>query len=265
MKFAIVASKKDIAGINIVKELKLLGCKTPVYFVDEEAIYLDNLDKAAKIDADFIVFASKHQSVKKVKTLTIHAIGNWKKADFGGKDFVVCMTSALILKYFFQELYKQTQDSNLNNEYHVSLEATHHGPFLTTPCLFIEVGSSESEWKDKKACKVIAETIIKSTSTINQINDKIKIGIGIGGPHYCPNFNKIQLDNHFAISHIIAEYALPIDKEMINQAILKTREKVEYAIIDWKGLGNSKQRQETLKVLQNFNLKIIRTSEAKTN
>ena len=143
------------------------------------------------------------------------------------------------------------------------MEATHHGPFLETPCLFIEVGSSKQEWDDDRACKVIAKTILESINSFKQ-NENYKVAIGIGGPHYCPNFNQIQLDNQFAISHIIAEYALPINKEMIYQAISKTKEKVKYIIIDWKGLGKSEQRQQTLDVLKDFNLNIIRTSEAKS-
>ena len=295
MNFAIIASKKDIAGMNIVNELKKLNSTLPICIVDEETVYSDNLDterivlksnsrgvqelkhtanfsprvldKDKLTDADFIIFASRHQSVKKVKTLTVHAIGNWKKADFGGRDNTACMASALMLKHFFQELNKQAQSAHLDKEYQISLEATHHGPFLETPCLFIEVGSSKQEWNDSRACKVVAKTILSSINSVNKIkNNKQKISIGIGGPHYCPNFNKIQLDNRnqFAISHIIAEYALPINKEMIHQAILKTKQKVEYVIIDWKGLGKSEQRQQTLDVLKDFNIKVIRTSEAKS-
>jgi len=263
MNFAIVASKKDPAGMNIIKELQKMKCKTPIYLLEDETVYSDNIDK--KINADFIIFASKHQSIKKVKTLTVHAIGNWKKADFGGRDNIICNTSALVLKHFFQELNKQAQNSKLDN-YLVSLESTHHGPYIETPCLFIEVGSSIEEWNDLNACRIVAETILESINNFKHINkEKLKIAIGIGGPHYCPNFNKIQLGNKFALGYIVAEYALPLTEQMIKEAISKTKEKVDCFIIDWKGLRNSEQRKNILNVLEKFNIKILRTSEAKLN
>jgi len=260
MKFTIVASRKDLAGMNIVSELEKLGYGGEIELVDCEIIYAENIDD--KIEADFIIFASKHQSGKKVKTLTVHAPGNWKQADFGGQDKVVCNTRAVVLKRFFQELNKQAEC--LKDEYLVCLEATHHGPFVKKPCLFIEVGSSKEEWGDLRACKVVAQTIFGCVNDFKE-SKRYQVGVGVGGPHYCPNFNQIQLSDKFAISHIIADYALPIDKKMIEEAIEKTKEKVEYFIIDWKGLGNAEARQSAMEVLEEFNLEIIRTRDAKDN
>ena len=36
----------------------------------------------------------------------------------------------------------------------VSLEATHHGPYLRAPSLFIEIGSTEAEWERTDAAEV---------------------------------------------------------------------------------------------------------------
>jgi len=255
MKFTIVASKKDIAGMNIINKLKNLSPELQIHILEDETVFSENFDKDLK--TDFIIFASKHASEKKVKTLTVHPIGNWKKADLGGRDNTICKTSALILKHFFQILNKNASQL----DYQISLEATHHGPYVKTPSLFIEIGSTKQQWQDLQAVEAIAKTVAEAIATFKK--QKYKIAVGIGGPHYCPNFNKIQLENKFAISHIIAEYALPLTDQIINQAIEKTTEPVTHFLIDWKALGNSKSRQQTIEVLKKFDLEIVRTREAK--
>jgi D-aminoacyl-tRNA deacylase len=252
----IIASKKDPAGMNIIQNLKNLNSTIPIHLVETEIINVENIDK--NLEADFIIFASKHQSKAGTKSLSVHPIGNWTKAEFGGKDKTICPSSALTLKHFFQTLNK----NNTSEKYKTTLEATHHGPYIETPSLFIEIGSSPNEWKDKEVGKLIAKTIIEATETKPK---KADIAFGIGGPHYCPNFNPIQLNNKFALSHIIAQYALPITKETIEEAISKTTEKIKYAIIDWKGLGKAEQRTQTIEVLNKFNIKVIKTQDAKDN
>ncbi|MBS3092818.1 hypothetical protein J4466_05365 [Candidatus Pacearchaeota archaeon] len=266
MKPLIIASKKDPAGVNIIENLKKLNCKIPIHLVDTDIVHAENIDKTLKnelkLDFDFIIFASKHQSVKKVRSLSVHPIGNWKKADFGGKDSTICPSNALVLKHFFQTLEKAMKNEDL--DYQLTMESTHHGPYIETPCLFIEIGSTSEEWNDKKTGELIAKIIIDSINTIkNKDNKNLKIAFGIGGPHYCPNFNPIQLNNNFAISHVIAEYALPLTEKQVSEAINKTLPKPHYVLVDWKGLGNATQRNNALDILKKFNLEIVKTSEGK--
>ncbi len=266
MKPIIIASKKDPAGMNIIKNLRELNCKIPIHIVETDIVHAENIDKTLKnkkIDFDFIIFASKHQSVKKVKSLSVHPIGNWKNADFGGKNETICPSNALVLKHFFQKLNNNFQNSELNKGFNLTMESTHHGPYIEIPSLFIEIGSTLEEWIDKKSGKLIAETIIDSVNTIGKLSNKVKIAFGIGGPHYCPNFNEVQLGNKFAISHVIAEYALPLTEKQLNEAISKTLPKPSCILVDWKGLGNADQKNNALELLKKFNLEIIRTSEAK--
>ena len=87
------------------------------------------------------------------------------------------------------------------------------------------------------------------------------MAIGIGGPHYCPNFNKIQLNSNLALSHIIPQYILPLTEEMVKEALDKTQEEVDFAVLDWKGLGNSEMRQQAIEVLDKLYVRYKRTSE----
>jgi len=269
-KYLIIASKKNIAGINITTALSQFR-KNPVissmndgsnfdfYLPEEEAIFTENLDLEKIGQYDFIIFASTHKSEKKEKTLSIHAPGNWRIAEFGGTDKKVCPTSALFQKQMFEILNKNVNKHELK-DYKITLECTHHGPLINKPCVFIEIGSTETEWNDRRAAFVIAKTI---SDTINNFkeNPYNEVAIGIGGPHYCPNFNKLQLDSNVAISHVIPGYVAPITEEIIKEAINKTEEEVDFAVIDWKGLGKSEQRQEVLDLLGKLYISYKRTSD----
>jgi len=266
MKPVIVASKKDDAGMNIVEELKKSD-NLPIYLTEKEIIYAENIDKEIEKnhEADFIIFASKHESKQKRKSLSVHAPGNWKKAEMGGKEGKVCKTSAFFLKHLFKILNQEVEEQEeIKKNYQVTLEATHHGPYIEKPCCFIEIGSSKKEWKDKKAGRIISETIKRAINSFNfkEAEKNYIPAIGIGGPHYCPNFNKIQLNSKYALSHIIPQYAFPITKKMLKESIEKTQEQVETIVMDWKGL-KSEQRKETIKLLNSLTLKYLRTSEIK--
>ena len=256
--YLIIASKKDKAGINITTALSQYG-KYNFYLVDDEIIYTESLDLNKINKYDFIIFASKHKSEKKEKTLSIHAPGNWKNADFGGEPEKVCPASALFQKQFFEILNENVKEYELK-DYNVTLECTHHGPLINKPCVFVEIGSTEFEWNDRRAAFVMAKTI-KETIEKYQENPYREIAIGIGGPHYCPNFNKIQLNSNVALSHIIPEYALPLTEEMLKQAIIKTQEEVDFAVLDWKGLGNSEQRQQVLEMLNKMYIQYKKTNQ----
>jgi len=254
MKFSIMASKKDTAGMNIAQELEKLNFK--INYFDKEIIHAEAGELIwQNINNDFVIFISKHQG-RQEKMLSLHAPGNWRDAKFGGIAGKVCPTSARVLKIFFQELNK-----NVPQGWQATMECTHHGPYIEKPCLFIEIGSSAKDWPDKEAGRAIARTIKNSIDRINSTNEKYDAAVGIGGPHYCPNFNKIQASSDYAIGHIIPEYIFPIDEKIIIQAIKKTIEPAETIILDWKGLGNSESRKQVLEILKKFNLKVLRTSE----
>jgi len=256
--YLIVASKLDKAGINISTNLSQFG-NFNFYLVDDEIIKTENLDLEKINNYDFIIFASKHQSAKGGKTLSIHAPGNWNKAEFGGKDFAVCKTSAVFQKQLFEKLKNVKEEFNLKN-YELTLECTHHGPLINKPCLFVEIGPTETEWKDRKAGFVVAKAISEIIKDFKE-NPYNEIAIGIGGPHYCPNFNKIQMDSNVAISHIIPQYTLPLTEEMVQNAIAGTDEDIDLFLIDWKGLGNAEQRSQAMEVLNKFYIQKKRTSE----
>ncbi|MFZ1971028.1 MAG: D-aminoacyl-tRNA deacylase [Candidatus Nanoarchaeia archaeon] len=272
-KFLVIASKKDSAGINITTRLSQFR-ENPMlssmkqqsgfdfYLVDEEIIYTENLNLEKINKYDFIIFASRHSSEKKEKTLSVHAPGNWRKADLGGKDGKICRTSALFQKQLFENLVKNAKQYSMDKDYSVTLEATHHGPLIDKPCIFIEIGATETEWNDRRAGFVVAKTIDDTIKNFKE-SPYNEVAIAIGGPHYCPSFNKIQSDSNVAISYVIPGYALPLSEEMIKEAVQKTEEEIDFVLLDWKGIGNKEERDRILEILERWYLQYKKISDIK--
>lgn len=247
MVFAIVISKEDIAGMNIASFFEdALPKNMKLHFIEGNQCFAD---EANNIDADFLIFASLHKSESEKPTLTVHPIGNWNKAEYGGRDKTLTPTNSFLIKNYLCALQKEETPS----QYGISLECSHHGPLLTKPTVFIELGSCEKQWTNKGAAKAIANTILSSTS----LDGNFKSAIALGGGHYCSSFTKVVLRTEYALGHICPSYALPsFNEEMLQKAIEATFPKPEAIILDWKGLGKEKARIKEL--LKGQKLPILR-------
>ncbi|MDA3836659.1 MAG: hypothetical protein PF542_03475 [Nanoarchaeota archaeon] len=248
MKFLIVGSKTDPASRNIIMNLMDLVKGFEYHIIDGDMLKSENLNHEKIAKYDLVIFASKHKSEKSEKTLSIHSPGNFKDVWGGGREGRLSPASALFNKHLFEVLKKQVYESDLSR-YSVTLEVTHHGPLIERPSVFIEVGGSEMEWKDRAASFVIAKTIREAVETFKE-NHYLEVGIGIGGPHYCPIFNGLQNTSNVAFAHIIPKYVAPITERMILEAFNQTVEEVDFAVIDWKGVGKADERNEIIRILE---------------
>jgi D-aminoacyl-tRNA deacylase len=273
MKFALIVSKTDSAGMNIynqllneynfkeseeefdsspVHEKKIKGNEFKLFLINEKQIYSDYVDK---VFCDAIIFLSKHASKAGTPSLTVHAPGNWGKAEYGGKDFSLTPTYGSLIKSYYLDLLKRKKEFNLT-EFEVSLEVTHHGPFLSKPNLFIELGSNEEGWNNELGAKAIIECVLNAT----KIDLNAKAVIGLGGNHYAPSFNRLLEKSDYCITHICPLYALSnLSKELLQEAINKSKEKIEFIALDWKGLKKEKQR--IIGLLNEMNLDWKKTNE----
>jgi D-aminoacyl-tRNA deacylase len=103
------------------------------------------------------------------------------------------------------EMAKLKEEMELN--YEVSYECTHHGPSLDVPTMFAELGSSLKQWKDVKAAEVVAHAAMTAVS------------------------------KRSSYPTMIPKYAIPqVDAEIIKQCVERTMENVDSAILDWKGI-----------------------------
>ena len=260
---AIVYSSLDAAGKNIAEHLRNSfgfkpsgdpGGKFPFWRnaegillveIDTQTITSDYLDSLLR--TDLIIFASKHKSESGKPTLTAHPCGNWnEKAEFGGKPRTLAPTSALALKAAMQSLAASPLQG-----FEVVMECTHHGPILSTPFIFVEIGSSEKEWKIQEAGEIVAKACHAACApTLPQQ----KIAIGIGGIHYPHEITKEVLRQNIAVGHICPKYMMEkLDEEMMRQMLEKSGGRVELALIDWKSL-KAPEREKALSLLKAFNL-----------
>jgi len=271
-KYLVVASKKDFAGIGITTALSQfrgnpfwdsLGNKASFdfYLVDDEILYENNLDLEKISKYDFVIFASKHASDSSGKIISLHAPGNFRTADFGGVAGKVCRASALFQKQLFEILDEKMKEHNLS-KYKLTLEVTHHGPLIDKPCVFVEVGSGEEEWKDRRASFVVA-TAIRDIIEKFEENSYREITVGIGGGHYCSVFNKLQEDSNVAFAHIIPNYVFPLSVELIKETINKTEEEIDFFILDWKSMTNEDERNRIVKILDDNYIAWKKVSDVK--
>ena len=86
-------------------------------------------------------------------SLTVHAIGvpgevpHGEEGFAGGEKGVAVPPSPRGFQAIYSALREECSKSDMvADEFEVSLETTHHGPVLTKPTLYLEIGSTESEW-----------------------------------------------------------------------------------------------------------------------
>ncbi len=272
MIVAIIASSDSPADMNIKARLlelyefseldelfegervfeKNLGQKiVKIYTSKTRCVYNDDIDK--KIRADLFIFATTHRSEAGIPSLCVHSPGNFSKAGLGGKDRKLCIAPAGLIREMLFKLDELAKGIGMD----VVEEVTHHGPYLEKPVMFIEIGCGEKEWANPDYGRIIARTII---DILAQMQKKYRVAFGIGGLHTAPNFKRAMEKTDIAMGHICPKYMLEaLDQEMILQAIEKTSEKVDFVLLDWKGLKTEKQR--ILALLEELGLEYKRTDQ----
>ena len=258
----VIYSTADLGGANIADKLRGLFDFREVEPVEgnfrvwknggvtlaeirTEHIFADYIDQ--HFHDDFIIFASRHRSESRRPTLCVHPCGNWEdKAEFGGRPRTLEPTTALPMK----AALKFIAESSLPEGFEVTYEATHHGPHLSTPFFFVEIGSTEREWVVPELGELLARAIMRAC----EAREGGKVAIGIGGIHYEEKFTKRALESGVAMGHMCPKHHIDaFDAGMARQAVEKTVEKAELALIDWKSL-KALEREKAMKVLEEIDL-----------
>jgi D-aminoacyl-tRNA deacylase len=167
-----------------------------------------------------VVFLSRHKAASGIPTLTVHPIGNYSKADLGGREGELVpalpdmMTSAL----------RDLRANAAGLGFQVSFEVTHHGPYLETPTMYIEIGSAEGQWGHEGAAEAIARTLLSPNLVM------APKAIGVGGGHYAPRFSEVVATKRVSFGHMIPNhFADKADDEALTRAMAKAMERSEGA------------------------------------
>ena len=216
----------------------MISLNPPFEFKIEEKDTINLWDLDKKYNTDLFIIVSRHESLSKIPVYSAHFTGELDKGLIG---------------YTYPSFHKNflLKISKLNPEYQVSTEPMHHGPILSKPVMFVEIGSSEKEWENKdsvnKLMKAVEETI----------KDKKRwtSAIGVGGGHYSKKFTNIILNSKYAIGPLISKYySKYLNEKVFKELIEKSVEKIETVLIDKK----CKIKNEVINWSQRLGLKWIK-------
>ncbi len=266
--FVLVASSRNIASMTIASALiRRHGFQSTGITFGSSTLYqrgsvilatMDNeIIEPPDLDANFrpqaYVFLSTHRAESGIPSLTVHTTGNFTdKAVLGARPREVGVIDPDLQKNYLIAL--EERRSKLDG-YEVTIEATHHGPTsLRRPVLFVELGSTETQWRDAHAAEVISEALMASLASGRRWE---KVALAFGGTHYPQKFNKVLLEGEYALSAVVAKHYLEwIDSEMFGQLIQKTTKFPRYVLVDWKGAGPHKEK--ILSLSRQFALEVVR-------
>ena len=232
MKVALIHSRQDPAGCNIRRNIEaaLAGrsaCGDRTYeFVETEGrlIHAEGIDRG--IDADLIVFISRHASKNPVPVLTVHVTGNLQEAELGGSPRTLPPAAPAMMQAVLRELASRRPAG-----YRAAYEVTHHGPTgLSHPSFFVEIGSTEKEWADGAAGRAVAESVLYARP-----ENAVPLA-GFGGNHYAARQTEIALTSRGAFGHIAhSREVARLDAAMVRQMMEKSGAAAVY--IDRKALA----------------------------
>ena len=155
--------------------------------------------EAFGIHVDEVVFMSRHSAASGIPTLTVHPIGNYKGAEFGGRDHTLVRSAPSSMSSALRSIFRH----NDTDVYNVSFEVTHHGPYLERPTYFIEIGSDESHWGDMHAAEILSSVLMDAEPSEGHVK-----AIGVGGGHYAPRFTEAVCKYKVDIGHMIPVYQI---------------------------------------------------------
>lgn len=254
----LIAYQSDPAGSNmasyIMQDMQKQediyhGKNFDLVVISTPAISADWIEE--KYQYDSYVFLSKHASESGTLALTCHSTGNFSEAQFGGFPRQIAIPHPHLQKSYMKHLWTKRNDFS---KFEITIEATHHGPTaLTKPTLFIEIGTTQKEWNDKKLCENVAKIIVDE---VCKEPEKHKVAICFGGTHYPKKFNKELIEGEFALGTVIPKHALDNLDDVLFSHILDRNKEAKYALVDWRGLGKNKQK--VINLIQATNMEMIK-------
>jgi D-aminoacyl-tRNA deacylase len=236
MDIAIINSRQDPAGITIRRHLLALlhtsgetvaehgGRRYTFLETEGRLIHETGLDR--RVDADLVIFISRHTSMHPFPALTVHATGNYRDAALGGEPGTLPPAAPEWMHAILGKLARFAPAG-----FRVSYEVTHHGPTdLQVPSLFVEIGSTAEEWADDAAGLAVARSILDAqpAAGLNLI--------GFGGNHYAARQTAISLGTPAAFGHIAHTREVEhLDAGMVER--MRAMTGAEAAYIDRKALA----------------------------
>ena len=194
-----------------------------MWWMNDGVLWENDLDKrwenATGEKPTEIIFPSRHSAASGNPSLTLHPIGTMQvphntTPQYGGRAGD-CPPPNPRIAAWWRELNRVGSELS---EFDLTLETTHHGPWIETPSLFIEIGSTAETWGHTKAAEILSGIIFRGLGLdggqgIGKWDGEGIVVVTLGGGHYAPRANMLGLHEHVWIGHMLATYALPFEKD----------------------------------------------------
>ncbi len=231
----------DEEGPGRVAPVRYVADGIDLYMTQEELVRYRDADS---LGLDLAIFLSKHQSASGTPALTAHPVGNWGAENrFGGEPRALSVAAPVPMLSALRHL--DSAEAGIEKTY----EATHHGPLLKTPSMFMESGGNADTIADKAIAQMVGraamETALEARSGGIEYG---KVAIGIGCGHYPSRFTRLALRKGYAFSHMMPRHALhnpdgSTNLAMLGQAVEMTEGEVEAAVVEWKDIDPGMKAQ----------------------
>jgi len=247
----LLSSREDIASMSLLVAVRELGGwgqpeqlphgtvfrhnrrDVDLLLIDELHIYADDIDAAHESltgsDVSEVLVLSRHVSVSKTPSLTLHAIGVPGETPHGDRGQAGGIKGRIVppsprFGALFRTMSALAVDRGLDEKYDLTMETTHHGPVLTSPTLYIEIGSTPDQWGDERAAKVWADTLstclgLSGSNQVGSWKGSGDVMIGLGGGHYAPRHRSVISQSDVWVGHLLANYALSFDEQTMEEGL----------------------------------------------
>ena len=186
----------------------------------------------------YALFISRHEMTNPKPIFTVHTPGTWPD---------VSVSNPHLVSAVFRALCKYTYEP-----FTCAFEATHHPPNTSAvSATFVEVGSTESEWTDRKAVDVLLRSVEEVLGGGLPENPPAMV---VGDLHYV-TVADMALRGEVDLGHVVPKY-VEITLEAVRTAYRKHTAPVKKAVVFRKNVKNP-TRGEVVKFLRSQGVEAV--------
>ncbi|NAZ33970.1 MAG: D-tyrosyl-tRNA(Tyr) deacylase [Pyrobaculum sp.] len=186
----------------------------------------------------YALFISRHEMTNPKPIFTVHTPGTWPDVSVSNPHLVSAVFRTLC-KYVYEP-------------FTCAFEATHHPPNTSAvSATFVEVGSTESEWTDRKAVDVLLRSVEEALGGGLPENPPAMV---VGDLHYV-TVADMALRGEVDLGHVVPKY-VEITLEAVRTAYRKHTAPVKKAVVFRKNVKNP-TRGEVVEFLRSQGVEVV--------
>jgi D-aminoacyl-tRNA deacylase len=213
------------------------------------------LEATAGATFERALFLSKHSAASGTTAFTVHPIGNLGEATaLGGAPHSLAPADPAGQTRLLIALGGEAKALGVA----ATFEATHHGPQMDIPSMFVEVGSSPKDWQSQPLCAAVARAVVSGYLEEERV-DAAPCAIGLGGGHYAPRHTDRARRQGTAFGHLIPGYAL----EGLDEAVLRRAAELSRATVAFVDSKNAPPQalERAVRAAEGLGLAVVHLGE----